>query len=165
MQQLRIAPGLAKPLLSLATYYVEFTAARVLHTHTVACRAKPLSTFTAEYQQCLPELLGTTAPITSHQASSVSVVLLSSGYSHARCFASGSASRLQQTANRAKRAAQLQQGSKAVTTSPPQDPASNTAADTIPQSETGVQASQARPTTLQVRDFEHFERRTSGSCS
>ena len=150
MQQLRKASVLAKPLLSLATYYVEITAARALHTHTAACRAYAFSGFTAEYQRCLPELLRGTVQLAAHQSSPTSFAILSSGHSHARGFASGSASRLQQTAKRAKRAAQLQQGSKAATASPPQDPASNTAVDSIPQSESAIEASQARPTTLQV---------------
>lgn len=151
MQQFRGVLVVSKPLLSLASYCTECTAARVLHTRIAGSVAHPASSLVADCQQPLWELLRSSTQLvaiqhrqpTSHSQSHCS-------HPHARSFASQSAHRLQQTLKRAKRAAQAHQGSKAATSPPHEDPASNSAVDSIPQSEAGVEASQERPTTLQV---------------
>ena len=138
----------SRPLLSLSSYYRQLEAARLIHSQGLPGLSCVAKAFAAEYQACLPQVL---------QASTHSAACAinadgqqSTSLLHQRHFASQSSSRLQQTVNRAKRAAQAQQGSRAVARHD-DDPASNTAVDSIPQEETSVQASQSRPTTLQVR--------------
>lgn len=145
MQQCRGVFIVTKPLLSLASYYSELTATRVIHTQTAASFAYPATGLVAICQSSLLTHL-----VAQQPCQFISNPQTHGKQGYVRSFASQSASRLQQTANRAKRAAQAQQGSRAANQHQHEDPASNSAVDSIPQSETTVEASQSRPTTLQV---------------
>lgn len=151
MQQLRGVLLVTKPLLSLRTFYTELAAAEALRTCRAACTTGHTTAWCAVCQRPLLDVLHSpTEPSNLPALRSASAYQRQSDQAHARSFASQSASRLQQTVNRAKRAAQAHKGSKATDVPAQQDPSSNTAVDSIPQSETGIQASQSRPTTLQV---------------
>ena len=145
MQQCRGVSILTKPLLSLGGFYSELTASRLIHTQKAAFFAYPATGLVAICQSSLLTHIRAQQP-----CQSISGPHAHGNQGHGRSFASQSASRLQQTANRAKRAAQAQQGSRAANQHQHEDPASNSAVDSIPQSETTVEASQSRPTTLQV---------------
>ena len=143
MHHLRRNSAIVKPLFSLAGFYIDLAAARASHgTPAGLSRSLASASFVSNTQQATWEL---SQPDPHLQrlldASKHSDHVSSNG---SRGFAAQSASRLKQSANRAKRIAQQQHGGRQP------DPTSNESVATIPQEHSTVETSQGQASQLQV---------------
>ncbi|KAL3131136.1 hypothetical protein ABBQ38_000441 [Trebouxia sp. C0009 RCD-2024] len=152
MHQLRRTVTTSRPLCSLASFYLDLAAARASHA-TPAGLSRPLVTVSLvnNTQQACWEPFPA-----SHQcrkASACSSSLTTHSNPHmSRGFAAQSASRLKQSANRAKRLAQQRHGGRGGSVTEHTDPTSNESVATIPQEHTTVEAKQGQASQLQVQD-------------
>lgn len=150
MHQLRRTVTTSRPLCSLASFYLDLAAARASHA-TPAGLSRPLVTVSLvnNTQQACWEPFPA-----SHQcrkASACSSSLTTHSNPHmSRGFAAQSASRLKQSANRAKRLAQQRHGGRGGSVTEHTDPTSNESVATIPQEHTTVEAKQGQASQLQV---------------
>lgn len=149
MHRLRKTSTVAKPLFSLASFYIDLAAARASHgTPAGLSRCLASASLVSNTQQASWELSQTALDPPQSLDQSQQVVHVSS--SSARPFAAQSAGRLKQSANRAKRIAQQQHGGRGGPLPVQSDPTSNESVATIPQEHITVEASQGQASQLQV---------------
>ncbi|DBA72062.1 TPA: hypothetical protein ACH3X2_010794 [Trebouxia sp. C0005] len=153
MQHLRKAHSTSRSLLSLIKTSCDLTAARTLQAEQIlvsrqlissCCLASQQTPFACLHYCWLPQ------DLQSHPRADLRAP--PSGFVCSRGFASQSASRLKQSAARAKRIARQQHGGRGGPVTDAVDPTSNEAVDTIPQDQSSVQASQSQASDLQVED-------------
>lgn len=151
MQHLRKAHSTSRSLLSLIKTSCDLTAARTLQAEQIlvsrqlissCCLASQQTPFACLHYCWLPQ------DLQSHPRADLRAP--PSGFVCSRGFASQSASRLKQSAARAKRIARQQHGGRGGPVTDAVDPTSNEAVDTIPQDQSSVQASQSQASDLQV---------------
>ena len=153
MHQLRRAVTTSRPLFSLASFYSDLAAARASHA-APAGLTRPLvsASFVSNTQQ--PTCEPSSALLNCHRkaqgASCLSSLPAHSNPHNSRGFAAQSASRLKQSANRAKRLAQQQHGGRGGLLTDQTDPTSNDSVATVPQEHTTVEANQGQASQLQV---------------
>ena len=150
MHHLRRSLVASKSHFSLAHFHAELAAARASHATPAGLSrslvsASPVGGTTEHKPDTNLVFYYVREP-----ADSSSTLTHSSAHSH-RGFAAQSASRLKQSANRAKRIAQQQHGGRQGPLPAQSDPTSNEAVATIPQEHTTVQANQGQASQLQVR--------------
>ena len=151
MQHLRKAHSTSRSLLSLTKFPGDLTAARIPQTGQLLVSRQLISSSCVISQQTPSACLYYIWPqqdLQSHRRADLPASPAS--FVCSRGFASQSASRLKQSALRAKRIAQQQHGGRGGAVTDALDPTSNEAVETIPQDQSSVQASQSQATDLQV---------------
>lgn len=150
MHHLRRTVTTSRPLCSLASFYLDLAAARASHaTPAGLSRALVTVSLVSNTQQACQEAFPAFPQCQKASGCSSSLPTYSNPHI-SRGFAAQSASRLKQSAHRAKRLAQQRHAGRGGPVTEQIDPTSNDSVATIPQEQTTVEAKQGQASQLQV---------------
>lgn len=154
MHQLRRTVTTSRPLCCLASFYLDLAAARASHAAPAGLSRPLLSACLASspQQACWEPSPASYIPWQNPRGYLSSLYTYSNPH-NSRGFAAQSASRLKQSANRAKRLTQHRHGGRGGPVTEQGDPTSNESLATIPQEHTSVEAKQGQASQLQVQSL------------